>query len=397
MNVAVDLRATAGQSPLARAAAVAPLVAAMADEVEAGRCLPPALLDALHEAGLFRSLLPLAYGGDESDPATHMQMLETIARADASTAWCLSQAAGCSMAAAYLEPAVAREIWGDDPRAVLAWGAGPQGVATVMPGGYRVTGTWGFASGSRHSSWIGGHCRVKEPDGAFRVGANGAKIERTMLFRRDRAQWTDDWQVMGLRGTGSDSYTVDDLFVPDAYSVERDTDDERRIDSPLYAFTTTHCYASGFAGVALGIARGALDALIALARDKTPALSGRAMRDNPIVQSAVAQAECKLRGARTLLLTTLQDAWASAVETGSLTLDQKMAIRMASTWAIQQAREVTATAYQEAGSTAVFASGPFERRFRDANSVSQQVQGRPAHFETVGQHILGLPANHRFI
>ena len=395
MNVAFPRVAPA--SPVARAAAVAPIVASMAGEVEATRGLPPALLDALHGAELFRTLLPRTQGGDETEPATYVQMLEAIAREDASTAWCVGQASGCSMAAAYLDPAVARAIWGDDPRAVLAWGAGPQGVARVVPGGYQVTGTWSFASGSRHATWAGGHCRVKEADGALRLGEDGSPVERTMLFPRAHADWTDDWQVMGLRGTGSDTYAVHDLFVADDHSVQRDTDAERREFGPLYCFMTTHLYASGFAGVAMGIARGALDALIELARAKTPSLTSRSMRDSPTVQSAVAQAECKLRAARALLLTTLQEAWDGAATSGRLTLDQKMAIRMASTWAIHQAKEVTAAAYQEAGASAIFAGNPFERRFRDAHSVSQQVQGRLSHFESVGQHILGLPANQRFI
>ncbi|GAC1488761.1 MAG: hypothetical protein NVS2B11_14200 [Acetobacteraceae bacterium] len=116
-----------------------------------------------------------------------------------------------------------------------------------------------------------------------------------------------------------------------------------------------------------------------------------------MVQSNIAQAEAKLRAARALLLTTLDEAWDETAHTGGLSLDHKMSIRLASTYAIHQAKEVTTTSYGEAGATAVFQSNPFERRLRDAHSVSQQVQARTTHFETVGQHLLGLPANLRFI
>ena len=377
----------AGLDPEARARAVAPLVAAMAGEVERSRSLPPALLDALHGAGLFRALLPEAFGGGEAAPTPYLRMLEVIAREDASTAWCIGQASGCSMAAAYVAPEVAWEIWGSDTQAALAWGAGAPGTARAVAGGYVVDGGWGFASGGRHASWLGGHCQV--------VG-DAAPRERTMLFPKAAAAMVDDWQVMGLRGTGSDAYSVAGLFVAERYSVARDVDAERRQPGPLYRFSTTHLYASGFAAVALGIARGTLDALVELAGSKTPSATTRALRDSPVVQSQIAQAEAKLRAARALLLTTLDEAWDQA-QSGALTLDQRMSIRLASTYAIHQAKEVTAAAYQEAGATAIFASHPFERRFRDVHSVAQQVQGRTSHFETVGQHLLGLPANQRFV
>ena len=133
--------------PVARARALAPLIAAAAPRIEAGRALTPEVLDALHGAALFRTLLPRAFNGEEVEPATFVRMQEVIAAADASTGWCLGQASGCSMAAAYMAPEVSREIWGRDPRAAVAWGMG-NGTAEVVDGGYRVTGTWRFASGS---------------------------------------------------------------------------------------------------------------------------------------------------------------------------------------------------------------------------------------------------------
>jgi alkylation response protein AidB-like acyl-CoA dehydrogenase len=322
-------------------------------------------------------------------------MVEEVAAADASAAWCINQGAGCSMAAAYVEPAVARTIWGDGS-AVLAWGMGGA-VARVVEGGYRVSGRWQFASGHGHAAWMGGHCRVQEPDGSIRCGADGQPIERTMLFTHGTADWTVGWDVIGLRGTGSDAYAVEDLFVPDAYTVERDTDADRRIDAPLYRFSTTHLYASGFAGVAIGIARGLLDEFVALARGKTPRASAATLRDSPVIQREVAEATAKLGGARALLLQTLRECWAHAQAGGRLTLDHRAAIRLASTSAIHRAREVGAWAYAEAGATAIFESRPFERRFRDLNAAAQQVQGNATHLETAGRHLLGLEPGLRFL
>ncbi len=383
--------------PVVRARTTAPLIAAAADAIEAGCELPPALLDALHGAAMFRALLPRSLGGDEARPADYVRMMMVIAGADASTAWCIGQNSGCSMASAYMEPAVARHIWGDDPRAALAWGAGPQGVARVVPGGYVVSGRWGFASGGRHASWIGGHSRVQEPDGTLRLGAGGTPIERSMLFPKSAVAMTRDWNVMGLRGTGSDSYEVRDLFVPDAYSVMRDTPAERRENGTLYRFTTTNLYASGFGAVALGIARAMLDAFRALAADKAPQAMSQKLADNQAIQKEFALAEAKLAAARALLVTTLEEIWDSVAISGQMTVDERMRIRLAATFCTHQAREVADFAYHEAGATAIFASQGFERRFRDINTVSQQVQARSAHFETVGAHLLGLSPPLRFI
>src|SRR3977135_2384323 len=141
---------------IARAEAVRPDVAAASNAIETTRRLPPALLDKLHEAQLFRLLLPRSSDGVETDPVTFFHVIETIAQADASTAWCLGQAGGCARSAAYLDLPVAHAIFGNDPRAVLAWGPGPRVKAIECEGGYKVTGVWAFASGCRHAPWPGG-------------------------------------------------------------------------------------------------------------------------------------------------------------------------------------------------------------------------------------------------
>jgi alkylation response protein AidB-like acyl-CoA dehydrogenase len=267
----------------------------------------------------------------------------------------------------------------------------------VVDGGYRVTGKWHFASGSRHCTWLGGHCKVVERDGSLRADAEGNPIDRTMLFKREVPKITDNWRVMGLRGTGSDTYEVTDLFVPDDYTVQRDLPANRQTAGTLYHFTTTHAYAAGFAGVALGICRGMLDEFIKLASDKTPAASTRPMRDSHVIQSLVARCEARWRSARSLLLEGLRDCWPRAEAGLEMTNDERVSIRLASTFAIQTSREVVETVYQEAGSTAIFEDNPFERRFRDIHAVSQQVQGRSAHFEAVGQHLLGQTPHARFL
>ena len=177
--------------------------------------------------------------------------------------------------------------------------------------------------------------------------------------------------------------------VPERHTSIRD-DETRREQGLLYRFSSLQLYAAGFAGVAMGIARSTLDAFVALAHDKMPFRSGSALRDNHLIQSQIAQAEARLSAARAFLLRSLMEITAEVERAGHITLDQRMVIRLASTFAIHQSLQVVDTAYHAADSTAIFEQNPFERRFRDIHTVSQQLQGRQEHFETVGQYLLGL-------
>jgi alkylation response protein AidB-like acyl-CoA dehydrogenase len=385
------------QTVISRAEAVCSAVDAASNEIESTRRLPPALLDKLHEAGLFRLLLPRSSNGIETDPLTFFHVIETIARADASTAWCLSQAGGCAMSAAYLDLPVARAIFGNDPRAVLAWGPGPKVRAVECEGGYKVTGVWSFASGGRHATWLGAHCPIFTADGSPRLDADGHHQERTMLVRSEDVQWTDIWNTVGLRGTASDQFALDDFFVRSDHSITREFDRECRESGPLYRMGSGTCYQVGFAGVACGIARGALDNFIDVARNKVPRGFKSPLRDNAVVQSNLAQAEVNLRAARGFVLQSMTEIWKDLSAGATITVAQRITIRMAATHAIHKAREAVDFAYNAAGTTAIFDNHPLERRFRDIHTVTQQLQGRLSHFETVGAWMMGADTDLTFV
>ena len=374
-----------------RARELGPELDAAAEEIERRRELPEPIVEALIERGLFRLLLPRSLGGAELPPAVYVQVIEEVAKHDASTAWCLGQGTGCTMTAAFLDPEVAQEIFGPK-RGIVAWGPPGPAEARTVSGGYRLTGTWSFASGSHHATWLGAHVAILAEDGTPRLTPDGGSIIRTLLFPKASARFTDIWHVIGLRGTGSDSYMVTDLFVPEKYTVLRTAEPRPRQPGLLYSFSSSNMYSSGFAGVALGIARSTLEAFVELARDKIPRGAKRTLRDNNVIQSQVARSEARLSAARAFLLGSLEEIWRDVAQSGRLTLDHNTTIRLASTWAIHQAREIVDTAYHAAGATAIFESNPFERRFRDVHTVVQQYQGRQAHFETVGQVLLGLQA-----
>ena len=386
-----------GSEYVERARKLAPQIEGCADQIERERRLAEPVLDGLFEAGMFRLLLPRSFDGAEVDPVTFVTVIEEIAKADASTAWCLCQASGCSMSAAYLPPDAASEVFRKDPRSVLAWGPGPDARAVAVEGGYRVTGMWSFASGCRHATWLGGHCPISDADGSLRRNGDGKRVERTMLFPATSAQIVDVWHVSGLKGTGSDAFTVSDLFVPHEYSISRDDPAERRQPGPLYCFPAGSLYASGFAGVALGIARRMLDAFRALATEKTPRGFKRPLAESAVVQSQVAQAEAQLRSARGFLLGSLEEIWRAVGSTGVLTLDQRVLIRLASTYAIHQAKAVADMTHHAGGATSIFIESAFDRGFRDMHAVTQQLQGRQSHFETVGRFLFNLDPDTTFL
>jgi alkylation response protein AidB-like acyl-CoA dehydrogenase len=309
---------------------------------------------------------------------------ETISSIDASTAWVVCQSNGCSTSAAYLPPAVAQEMFGTVD-GILAWG--PPGPFEAIPveGGYRVTGTWRFASGSQNATWLGAHIRTAD-----------TKELLTFLFPKSSTTMTDIWNTIGLRGTASNQYSVDNLFVPMSHVMHRDHPKYRQTDSLLYRFTSGQLYSIGFGGVGLGIAKGMIDAFLTLPTGKVARGASRPMRENNVVQSQLAQCVARHRSARLNLHATVDEAWAHIEQTGEMTENDRMMIRLASTWAIQQAREVVNTLYHAVGSIAVFEDHPYERRLRDMHTVAQQAQGRQLHYETVGQLLFGLKPENQF-
>lgn len=397
-----EVPATAGslsaetETYLGRVRELAPRIAAVAADIERSRRVPDDLLDALHAAGFYRMFIPRRYGGVEAHPLAFMRTVQALARADASIAWNIGQNAVCAMVAAYLDPGVAQAVFGD-PRAVLAWGP-PQGPvrAVACEGGYRVSGRWSFASGMRQATWLGPQCAVSEADGRPRSGAPH-RCKRVFLIPASAARVEDVWDVIGLRGTASDAFSVEELFVPEAYSVHRDSPAENREPGWLYCFTIHNLFACGFASIALGVAQEMLDQFVALAATKVARGMRNPVRENAVVQAGVARARAQLDSAEAWLMHSVAEICEAVQATREVTLEQRMRMRLCSTHAIHCAREAGAFAYEAAGASAVFAANPFERRFRDLHTIAQQLQGRASHFETVGQHLLGLEADTSFL
>jgi indole-3-acetate monooxygenase len=369
--------------PVVRARDLGPALLEAADEIERTQAIPEPLLTQIHHARLARMLLPRSVGGDQVEPWTYLRAIEELSRHDGSVGWNLFVANSAALIAPFIPLETAKAIYAD-PRTVISWGPPNAHKAQAVPGGYRVSGEWHFASGSRQANWMGAHCQVTEPDGSLRLNRFGRPTTRTLLFRKENTEQIRDWNTIGMRGTASEGYRVTDLFVPEAYSGTREDPALRRDTGPLYAFTMQGLYAVGVAGVAFGIARGMLDAYIGLATEKTPRGLQR-LADSPVVQADVARREANLGSARAWLVEILRDVWAGADDVAPIDLDARVKVRLGCAHAIHTSVEIADYVYKAAGTSAIFLGTPFERRFRDIHTLSQQIQSRESHFEAVGR------------
>jgi alkylation response protein AidB-like acyl-CoA dehydrogenase len=379
---------------VARARALGPSIDAAADEIERTQRIPEPLLSEMHAARICRMLLPRAADGDEIEPWVYFDAVAEISQHDGSVGWNVFVANSSALIAPFLDREPMRAIFAD-PRVVVSWGPPNESKAIAVPGGYRVSGRWDFASGCRQATWMGAHCPVVEPDGSLRLNAAGKPTIRSLLFPVREATLLHTWDVIGMRGTASDSYTLTDLFVPEAFSTTREDPTLRREPGRLYAFPMQGIYAVGVAGVACGIARAMLEAFKQLAQSKAPRNLGR-LADNAVVQTNVAQLEARLGAARAYMVETLSSIWESADDTGVIDIPERARVRLACAFVIQTAEAVADYAYKAAGTSAIFLGTPFERRFRDMHTLSQQIQSRSSHFEAVGQILLGIKPSGSF-
>ena len=365
-----------GLSPLARAESIAPKIAAAADEIDAGRELPTALADEMKSLGLFRLLLPRSVGGEEMNWPDYLDVVRTIAYADGSAGWCFNQGTVFATTCCRAPAALAQEVW-SNPRTVVANGP-PQGTVEAKPvaGGLRLTGRWMFSSGCRHANWV-----------AALVASRG-EPPRLVLMPREDVAFIDVWQVKGLRGTGSFSFRADGVFVPEKRVMRLDV--PPREPGPIYVIPQALLFACGFGCVALGVARAGLDATIELCSDKRPRFGSKPLCEDPVIQQQIGKAEARWRAAKALLQDAAQTVWAAVTANGSITMEERILLRMAGTHAIRQSAEVVDIAYNLSGSSSIFADRAIQRRFQDAHVITQQVQGREAHYETAGQFFLGL-------
>jgi alkylation response protein AidB-like acyl-CoA dehydrogenase len=362
-------------------------VAAATDRIDSGREIPSDLAGELADKGFFRLLMPRSLGGAELDFLDFLQIVQMFAEVDGSVAWCINQNNIFATNSVRMPEQTAREIW-SGRRDVVTNGP-PISSARAVPvdGGYRLSGRWNFSSGIRHATWVAALTPVSRSDGDANSATEGGNL-RTLLIPKKDVSLVDVWQVGGLRGTGSFSFEVDDLFVPSSRTYA--PSDGPREDGVLYVIPTGLMFACGFATVALGVARASLDSAIDLAGRKIPFVGRRTQRDEPTTQRQIGQAEAIWGSARAFLRESTSSAWEGALKNQSLTVEERVRMRLAGTHAIRMSAEVVDIAYSVCGSNSIFASNPVQRRFQDIHVITQQFQGRMDHYDTAGKFFLGL-------
>jgi alkylation response protein AidB-like acyl-CoA dehydrogenase len=367
--------------------ALTPAIAAARPQFDTLRRLPDDLVQTLAETGVFRMVVPRSAGGLEVDPFTYLDVVEALSYADGAAGWVVGIGAGAATAvvAASVDDAVARDLFGDDPLAVLCGAiAVAGGTATRVPGGYSVSGRWPFGSGSLHSTWLASLCTVVDGAGP-RMGPDGVPERRLVITPGAAATILDTWHVGGLRATGSNDYTLADVLVPEERTVLPAA--PPRQTGPLYA---SRFYLLAHAAQALGIARRALDALAELAGAKLQARSDRLLRERALVQADVAHAEALVGSAHAYLMEVTGELWEAVTAGRVVTEAQRARGRLAMITGVRHAVQAVDLMYEAGGGTSIYESSPLERCFRDIHVAAQHAAVARPTYETVGQVLLGL-------
>jgi len=362
-------------------------IKASAPEIEAARQLPPDIAELLRAAGMFGCAVPASWGGLELDPVTISRGIELLATADGSAAWCAMIGCDTGFASAYLEDAAAREVWRDPSRASV-FVVNPTGVATVVEGGYNVTGRWTFASGSTHAAVYALGCVVMSEAGP-RMLAPSVPAIQIITVQAEQAQVIDTWVTTGVRGSGSHDVAVTGVFVPESHTFPIFPGESRR-DGPLYRYPLM--FALKLAPVALGIARAAIDDVVGIAATKRTVGGSAPIRDQGWLHTAVANAEIALGQARAYYYEALSELWdevLSGVPMPSRTAQAK--IHAAQIGAVDRCVEVVDAMYKAGGSAALYSRGTLDRKLRDIHTIAQHTAVSVDRLAEAGSVFLGVP------
>ena len=376
--------AETGQVILEAARALHPMIRAEAPGIEAAGRLSEKVVSALKEAGVFRMTMPRSLGGPEVDPMLQLAIVEEVARADGSAGWVVMIGSDGGFYAAHLERAIAERVYADRD-AITASVLVPRGRAVRVPGGYRVSGQWPFGSASLHADWFVGGSVVCDDKGPI-AGAAGHPMVRMTFFARDQVEILDTWQTTGLAGSGSHDWRVADVFVPDELSFS--LFEKPKEPTPLYAFPWF--IVANAPGASLGIARASIELFAEVATTKLVLPGNHALRDELLIQRAVAQAEATLGSARSYLVDKTAALWDTVSSGREPTLAERAAFRLAGIHAFRSAKTAVSSMYEAAGGTALYRRSPLDRLWRDISTISQHAFANEKGYAEVGRAMLGL-------
>lgn len=377
-----DSAPTSAAEVLTAARRLAPAVAARAPEIEAVRRVPRDLLDQLVQAGCFRFLLPSSHGGCDATFDQALDLFEVLAEADASVGWVVMIGAGGWCDLAGMPRATFDELYPAERDTITAGAFNPSGSIVPTTGGYRVDGRWGFVSGCEHADWVYGNCLAGFVDGAPQL--------RLAVFRPDEVTIEDTWRVSGMCGTGSHHVRVDNVTVPEEWTHVPLSGDPC-VDSRYVRVPLPPLLALAMAAVALGIARGAVADVRALASDKMPMLAAQPLATNPLFQFDLAAADTAVRAADALLHEHAEELALIAGSGDEATDEQRARLRAAAVWVVEQSAAVTLAAYRSGGGTSIYLDCPLQRRLRDVDALGQHFLVKRDTLTSAGALLAGQP------
>jgi alkylation response protein AidB-like acyl-CoA dehydrogenase len=351
------------------------------DEFQQQRYVPKDFVARLKQLGVYRASTPAKFGGQPLPPAEFLRLIEQISIVDGSTGWVASFGSSLIYLAA-LPLETQAELYKDGPDVAFAGGLFPVQPAQAAPGGWRVNGTWKFASGCKGADWLGVGIAVP---GAQDAAPNKP---RTAVFRAADVEIVENWNVVGMQGTGSHDLRVNDRFVPEAWTFVRGG--EPTVDEPLYRYPTVAYAAQVLAVVNLGLARAALDVVNRMSGGRQTTTGAPRLADRAYYRIELAKAEAQLRSARAFFYDATDTVWQSILAGNPVTPDQVSLLRLAATQIAREGASVVERAYRLGGTAAIYRTHPLLRLMRDAMVVTQHAFLGEGNFDGAGAVFTGV-------
>jgi len=359
-------------------------IAARRDEFDRLSHVPRDVIAKLKRAGIYRAGTPRRFGGDARAPGEFLATIERIAVADGSAAW-VASFGSANVYLAALPLATQQAIYAAGPDQVFAGGLFPVQAAQPAPGGWRVNGTWKFASGCKGADWLGVGIGIG-------VGGKDGGVPgkpRTAVFRPAQVEIVDNWDVVGMQGTGSHDLRVTDQFVADDWTFVRGG--APTVDEPLYRYPTIAYAAQVLAVVNLGLARAALDVANQMAGGRKTTTGAPQLADRAYYRIELAKAEAQLRSARAFFYESTDEVWQSILTGNDVSADQVSLLRLAATQIAREGADVVGRAYRLGGTMAIYRSHPLQRLMRDAMVVTQHAFLGEGNYDGAGAVFVGVP------
>lgn len=367
---------------------IEPIIRQYAPDAERDRKLAAPVAKAMHQAGLYRLWRPKAFGGFELDPVSGFRIIEAVSRIDSAAGWNLQIAVAHDMFAPWFGDQAAQEIFNADAIPVGAFN--PVRKAVPVASGYRISGRTSFVSGAHHATAFIGFAHIYDGD-KLRVDTNGMPETRLIAVPASEAEIIDNWNTMGMRGSGSHDVDMQDVFIPEHWAAPWGPLENpgSAYQGPLYRLTVWPAIAA-LVAPALGITRAAIDEASELIINKTPAYGVKALKDNAVVQSQLAQAEAKLGASRAFFFNAFEEAWQEAVAGRPITVALKGRMQLAMTHATLECAKAVSLIHEIAGASGIREEYSFERYFRDIHVITQHGFLSASKLESIGQILLGL-------